>query len=416
MKYTVPLLVLLSGLILTSCHNDNDGTPLTALQEKTYSAKSLELYYNGQPMPNKSVTFDQNGDKATVTIFSRLDLSSLGKGMKGVVPGPGALPGAPETVLDVDLNPADSDWQFTGTGDNGYCSYSYSGYVNADLMKLFLNDVKLKSGGVKPSVWAPAPSRPFYIDWQYDPIPGVDVNFSPIVEALTTLPLIPVYGNTAYMSINEAVEQTLKTVAFKEDGNLIFTYISSVGGAYHIAQTMPNRFQYVISSPTQVKVFIDPMSAVGLFLTATSGSTPAEDVNLTDKGLFPASDAPKSSVSDSVAQNPEMAKLRAELMASAMKWVMPKLSEGFTFSFTAGAQGLDIYIDTESAVSMISEILLPVLKDEANVKALMSQLAANPATASILPQLQKVLPLLPQAFERTNTLRLGFALIPYTTK
>ena len=92
-------------------------------------------------------------------------------------------------------------------------------------LKLFLNDVALKSGGVKPEIWQPAPidkepaggykSLPFYIEWKYDPIPNVDINLSPFVEALTTLPVIPVYGNTAYMSVSEALSLVLRTVAFR---------------------------------------------------------------------------------------------------------------------------------------------------------------------------------------------------------
>ena len=65
MRHTYLLLAAIPVLTLVSCHDD-DSTPLVPIKEKTYTGTSLELFSNGQPMPSKSVTFIQDGDKARV--------------------------------------------------------------------------------------------------------------------------------------------------------------------------------------------------------------------------------------------------------------------------------------------------------------------------------------------------------------
>ncbi len=319
------------------------------------------------------------------------------------------------------MSAVDGEWHFEGDGANDFCTYAYQGYATPEKLKLFLNDVALKSGGVKPEIWQPAPidkepaggykSLPFYIEWKYDPIPNVDINLSPFVEALTTLPVIPVYGNTAYMSVSEALSLVLRTVAFRPDGNLIFTYVSTGFGAEQIAQTEPNRFQYAIDSPSTVRLYIDPMSLAGLILTNTSGGTPSSDVDLTDKGLFPAS---SGSASGNQQTYTEAEILRKEIMSAALSYFLPRLAEGIPMDFAIDGNGLKVFIDTKIAVDLFNNIIIPVLKEQKYVEAVEKYLASLPTLAPLLPQLQKALELIPIAFERTNTLRLGFSFEEYS--
>ena len=88
------------------------------------------------------------------------------------------------------------------------------------------------------------------------------------------------------------------------------------------------------------------------------------------------------------------------------------MAEGLTFKYNLSASNLDVYIDTPEAVEMFNAILGPIIKDNAKVEMLMKYLAQNPATAKLLPEIQKLLPQFMAAFSRTNTLRIGFAFTP----
>lgn len=418
MKSNLLLLSIGGAAMLWGCSDDKSASPASPLGEKTYTASSLELYYNGQPMPAKTAVIAQNGSKGVLKLFSEFDLSQLsGMGLSGKVPGPGAIPGTPEITLDFDMNSTDGYWEFAGDGNSDFCSFNYAGYADDKILKLYLNDVSLKSGGVQPEVWKPAPitkgadgsytSLPFYIDWTYEPIPGVDLNFSPLLSALATLPVIPVYNNTAYMSVSQALEQVVRTVAFKKDGNILVSYISTVGGAASLAQTPANVYQYVIDSPSTVRVFVNPMSLIGMLLVTTSGGTPASDIKLTTSGLFPADNATTPGTSNETVKSETATKI----MQAALKVALENLATGYQFNFTAGTDTLDIFIDTATVLKLTQEILLPVLKDDATLKEIVAYLEADKTLAQFLPDIQKALELLPQAIERTTTFRIGFAFV-----
>ncbi|MBD5356466.1 MAG: hypothetical protein HDR88_05605 [Bacteroides sp.] len=418
-KFTI---FLLSSLALASC-SDDKNTPASPIAEKTYDASSgLELYYNGAVMPGKSVTFAQDGTKAEITAFSEFDLSQLSAlGLSGKIQAPGVVPGSPKLLLNTDVAAADGTWTFAGTSQNDFCKFAYSGVATDSKLKLFINDAVLNAP-VSPEVWKPAPieknsdgtfkSLPFYIDWQYTPLPDVDIDFSAVLSALTTLPVIPVYNNTAYMSVSEALTEVLRTVAFRPDGNIIFTYISTSFGAARIAQTEPNGYQYVVDSPGSVRLYINPLSFFSLLLNNTSGGTPEADIDLNDHGLFPAKKAASGNDDGSGSMlDSEMVK---NILKSAMEALLPQLATGFPLSFDVTADGMHLYIDTATTVTLLNKILLPVLQDTSTVKTILAYIESDPSLSPLLPEIEKALPLIPKLFEQTNTLRLGFTFVPYT--
>ncbi|MDE5674054.1 MAG: hypothetical protein K2I44_01760 [Muribaculaceae bacterium] len=439
MKHIYTNLLFLALLPLAACSNDDSSSPLSPIKEKTYTDSSgLELYYNGNKMPGKTVVFAQDGDKAVVKAYSTFDLSRIsGFGLTGELPSPGIIPGSPETSLQVSLRDTGQYWEFTGTGEDTYCTYSYEGYASEDKLKLFISDAKLKSGGVTPSAWMPAPiekntdgsfkSLPVYADWQYEPIPGVDFNFSPLLSAIAVAPIIPVYNNTAYMSISEAIHESLKAISFLPDGNILFTYISSVGGAYHIAQTYPNGYQYVISGPGSIKLYVNPLSFFSFILQSTSGSTPESEVDLNADGLWQAGN------NDNVTSgnNSGMIAIKdiltspvgKKILKNLMPQFLPMVAEGIPLTYTVSENelsdishdSLKIYIDTEMAVNILTAVITPILEDSSMMEALKLYISTDPTFAPLLPDLEKAISMLPQAIERTTTFNLGLSLIPYPT-
>lgn len=408
------------SFLLASCSKD-DNKPVEPLKEKTYTGSDLTLIYNGNPMPNKSVTLTQNGDKATARLFSEFDLSQLSAfGLSGKIPAPGVLPGSVETELNLNMIASNKDWRFSGSGETTYCTFDYEGSANSDKLALDLKNVKLKTGGITPVVWQPAPikkengaytSLPVYLDWEYDPLPDVDINFTPLLDILATAPVIPVYNNTAYMSVSEALVLMIKTVAFKDDGNIIISYVSNIGGAAGLAQTNPNCFMYLPVSQNEVKLFINPTSVFGMALMANSTGMPADEVKIIGNGLYSNGDATNDPGALGELLKSELGQKIAKAMLSAL---LPKLAEGLPVSFSTSATGLDLYIDTPMIAEIINDVILPLLKDDAAIKAVGEYLASIPEIAPLLPDLQKAMQVLPQALERTTTFRVGVSLIPYT--
>lgn len=440
MKHIYTNIVILSLLPLAACSNDDSSSPLSPIKEKTYTdATGLELYYNGNKMPGKTVIFAQDGDKAIVKAYSTFNLSQIsGFGLTGEIPSPGIIPGSPETSIQVSLRDTGQYWEFSGTGDETYCTYSYEGYASQDKLKLYISGAKLKSGGIAPSAWMPAPvekntdgsfkSLPVFADWQYDPISGVDFNLSPLLSAITVAPIIPAYNNTAYMSISEAIFESLKAMSFLPDGNILFTYISSVGGAYHLAQTYPNGYQYVIAAPGLIKLYVNPLSFFSFILQSTSGSTPESEVDLNAHGLWQAGSNNDNSAtgnkSGMIAIKDIMTSpLGIKVMKNLMPQLLPMIPEGIplVYSITEGQAGstpqksLKIYIDTEMAINILTAFITPILEDSSIIEALKLYISSDPTFAPLLPDLEKAISMLPQAIERTTVFNLGLSLIPYST-
>lgn len=434
MKHLCTKLIILSLLPLAACSDDDKSTPLSPITNKSYTDSSgLELYYNGNEMPGKTVVFNQDGDKATVTAYSVFDLSQIsGFGLTGELPSPGIIPGSPKVSWNVDLKNNGKAWVFQGTGDDTYTTYKYEGSVSGDNLKLNITDARLKSGGVTPSAWAPAPiikdtdgsykSLPIYTNWEYDPIPDVDINFTPILNAIAVAPVIPVYNNTAYMSISEALSEILKVVSFLPDGNILFTYISSVGGADRIAQSYANGYQYVIAAPGIVKVYVNPLSFFSFILQTTSGSTPASEVDLNATGLWPVNNGKNEGTSSSdlaglkeILASPVVQKILKNIVPE----VLPMVSEGIPLAFTLnsdqteGEQNLKVFINTEMAVKIMTAILAPILEDNATIEALKQYMEASPLLSPLIPDIEKAIALLPAVLERTTVFNLGLNFIPY---
>lgn len=417
-KY-LPLAITLAMVpsILTGC-SDDDKDSVSPLKNTTFTDSSgLTLTLNGQPVAGKTAEFTVDGNKGHLKLSAQFDLSETGTGMTGSVAAPGVLPGSPETVLDLNLSPKGKEWEFKGSGSTDYCDYSYSGEVSDRNLTLSFSDVELKSGGINPQIWQPAPltydsegnmtSNPFYLSWEFDPIPDIDIDFNGALNLLTVLPVIPVYNGTAYMSVAEALTEVVKTMAFLKDGNMLVTYISTLGGAAHLAQTYPNRFEYVVTSQEDVRLYLDPMSLFGFLLVNTSGGTPADEIDLTDKGLFPSGQV-TAKPGDS-----ELKEIAEKLMKSSLSFFLPRMAQGLPMKYSVDDKGLHIFVDTEMATDLFQNIVIPVITEESSFKEIIAYLSKNPLLSPMIPELERVLPLIPQIFERTNSIRLGVTLTPY---
>ena len=215
-------------------------------------------------------------------------------------------------------------------------------------------------------------STPFYIDWEYRPIKEIDINLSPIIEALTVIPVIPVYDNTAYMSVSQAIFEIVKGVAFLSDGNILISYISSVGGAAHLDQTAPNGFQYVMPTSDMLKFYVNPLSFFSFILENTSGSTPESEIDLNATGLWPA----KDSQTKPDANSPTMENIKKflasptvqKILKSIMPQLLPMVAEGIPMAYNLSDNSLKIFIDTEMAVGIMTPIVKTLIEDNTTIE------------------------------------------------
>ena len=236
MKHYLPLYALLALAPLASC-SDEEPT-VSPLPEKTYTGNEmLDLRYDQSPMSGKNVTFIQNGEKATLTMGSSVSPGDISESLKGMpdIPGPGVLPGTPVLSLPIDLKTDGGVYSFSGNGETEYLAYSFDGNVNASKMTFSFSDVTLKNQRLANTVWLPAPAEKTADGSGYKSLPlhivcecslpplleGFDGTLQDAMTLLATLPMIPAYGNTAYMSLVQVIENALKTVAFRPDGNVV---------------------------------------------------------------------------------------------------------------------------------------------------------------------------------------------------
>lgn len=411
------------GLLLNAgACSDVNNEYVGETPDKTYTSSSgLEIYYNGVEMPGKSVSFSRNGVFASLTGFSTFDLSQLNSlGLSGELPCPGIIPGSAETTWNVSLTENDGFLVFSGEDSNNVCSYKYNGKINSNKLIINITDAVLSNHPLSANAWRPAPvdkndeggfsSMPIYVDWEIEPLPDIDINLSQLLQNLTVLPVIPVYNKTAYMSVSEALSEVLQAVSFRADGNILFTYVSTTGGAASLAQTQANGLQYSVNDDNTINLYINPLSLFGFILENTSGSTPPEDVNLTDTGLYPSGTTTSTGNSSlsSLLSSPTVKALSKALLEK----ILPQIATGIPLNYTLTDGKLDVFIDTPTSLSIIQTIIETLMENDEAVKEILATLDKNDTIAPLLSDLPKLQQQIQTILLHTTQLKIGFAFIP----
>lgn len=415
MKFNLPiaslsLAISLTAASLSSCSDDKNT--VSPVGDKLYAQNAgLELFYSQAPMPGKFAMFSQSGQMATITLGSEIDLSQIaGLGLSGKLKAPGVLPGSETLVLQNQLLPNGDFYNFSGKGETDYVTYAYAGKVNKDSLVLAFDGVKLKNTRLAETAWVPAPiqrddkglgykSFPFHLVWEYEPLPEVTINFEDILYLVAGAPIIPVYNNTAYSSIAQLLGGMVKSVGFRSDGNIVTTYLGTSNGSAQYMQTPLNGMQYVVVSDNIMKLYPNPLSLYSLILTLQPAGSDDPNISFTraEGDAKPSVDLKK-------------------LLAAVIDAVGPTLATGVPAQYSLSQSGLDIFINTEMAVTLLNKIMLPLLQDDATLKAIIDYASSQPELAQLLPELQKALPLIPKLFERTNRLEIGLSYLPYPAK
>lgn len=421
MTHISRLLLGLTALgMLVSCSDKNDPKPLPDLSSmKTYTGNNLELYYNDELMPGKTADVTLKGDNIDLKFSSSFDLSQLsGMGLTGALPGPGVTPGNPVLNLSVSATGSGGAYVFAGSGSTDYVSFNYSGSIESDKMVFKISESKLKNIVFAGNVFAPAPiekngllnytSLPFHLVWELDPVTGIDIPLSDILKVIVTAPVIPVYNNTAYTSVAEAFVSLVKTIALTDSGNVPVMYISTLGGAAHLATSSGNMMQYV---PTEsgIRLYINPLSAVSQVLLATSNNKNDEKFDF-EQMLKKAPSSSDTSAGDenAVGMDPALSKAFIEVL---LKAIAPQVSGGIPLSVSPTAKGAEIYLDTETSVTFLATLLQDALSDPVIMGALQKALGSVELPNVSPEELAGIIQKLPQFLTATTKLEIGLSLV-----
>lgn len=405
----------MAGLLLSACSDDKEA-PLPELKDTVFTGvKGLKLYYCGEAMPGKSarLTPDDNAN-AQLTLYSDFDLSQLSiKGVEGNIPAPGVIPGDISTPLSLALIPGDGYRSFSGEGKSADATFSYSGKVYADSLVMEISDVKLDNLALAGSVWQLSPlvknedgigykSTPFHIEWDVTPLPDQTIQLGDLLSLAVTVPCIPVYNGTAYSSVAQLLTQLVQTATFLPNGNVVIMYVSTTGGAAHLATLSGNTIQYTVASPQYAKFYVNPLSVAGLAMT----SGVAADLYSKFDAISSETDGETNEAL--TALMPAIKQLMAKLA--------PQIAGGIPMAYTKTDNSLDLYFDTATAAPVVQALTQALLSDPKIMQALSTELAKYPELAPILPQITEVLKQLPSYLEKTTRFEFGLSLTSYKAK
>ena len=209
------LLVVLS--LCPSCKDDLPGLGKDA--NRYFSGDDLVLTYSGEPMLGKEVHFQTyDGEKATITLSGLLDSKTLfpSEDLQDIAFGaPGVVPGEVPTTLSnvpLTLNAEGTAYTFEGTDNQNNRQLTYKGEVSKDKMTLAVQ-VKMPANNFL-GTWKVAAENALSMTWESDQKIQVGGQELPTSAA----------GAMAGALLSPLVSETLQSVTFQEDGNIIASY------------------------------------------------------------------------------------------------------------------------------------------------------------------------------------------------
>lgn len=408
MKLKLTTVVLAISTLLGSCSNDD--IPLPSLNEShVYSGKNLKLYYCGELMPAKEITFNpvENGkfDQGSFLCKGITDLNQLSSiGMSGIGEGPGILPGSRMLSLPVDFVKKDDKYVFAGSGDTDFLSeYEYQGYLQGDSCIMHITKAELQTNSIAGTVWQPTPiSRdglsyttfPFHLVWEIDPSSELDIDLTGILYLAFSAPIIPVYHDTAYSSIAQLFTNSVQTVAFNGNGNIVVRYYSSVGGATYLTTSIGNSLQYVVAQDNLALIYPNPTSLFGLWLVAQSDPGDNPDISF--------------SPTKTEESKEEIETLLLPLLKELIPVILDQCSEGVPMQFQQTADSLEIYLNTPTLLTIMGEILKAIESHPEIIQKILGATVSTEEMQELMVSMEQLLPQLKEILMNTTKFEIGF--------
>lgn len=403
------------AILMTACAKD-ETMPLPVLEEHTYSSSSLTISYCGETMPGKTATFIPDTDdhfSGLLRLYSTLDLSQLGQGFEGVLPAPGVIPGSPSVDLPVSLVAGHDSYDFSGRSSTESCDFSYDGTITDQKLHLSLTDVRLHDRSLAGMVLVPASLKdgaadgsvksPIYVDWQIEPSSDVDIDLSAFLQALLDVPVIPVQGGIAHMSVPQLISRSLQTVAFLDNGNVVIRYYAYANGNMQFFTSCGNTVQYVTDAE-KILLYLNPFSAYATWLALQSS-----DHIVTDPDFRQSPSGVSSDIMRADADRQALKEALMPVLSDIAGKMAPMLATGLPLETNKTATNVNIYLDTATCLRIMSAIAQGIFDSPEATAALYRILSAHPEFAGMTEEIGKLLTNLPSFLEKSTTLHIGMS-------
>lgn len=382
--------VICSVTLFTSCSDDDDEKMVNPVPQTTFTGEnSLQLTYNGAPMPGKKVTFTPdatNAQKATLRLEGEFDLNGiLGKAKSAAAredvsmpTAPGVLPGSPVVTLPVDLTINGDKCSFAGTSETDYCTFSYKGEVSAGAMELALSEVKLKNAKLAGMTWKlkpydkedPNETDPIYLVWEAEKKVFDFLPIESVLKRALRMELIAA-GADHKVSATEMLGTVLQDVTFMEDGNIVATYKDAANGGTEWTKSPVNLAQYVVENDNQIKVFLNPAAIIA----AVNNAGRAVDVQT--------------------------------VIQQTIQMLYPMLVNGVPVAFEQTEDALSVYLNTELLLPLLKTLVVPLLSDEEVVAMLVELMKKDPDFSEMADLAEPMLKAFPEIIESTTKVEIG---------
>lgn len=387
-------IALVAMTALPSCSDDDDPKDVAIPAGVFTDANGLTLTVNGQPMLGKTVKFEPTGaDKATLTISSTFDLSAIPDVPENFastqIAGPGAIPGDAVTTLYVDLKDVKGNSaSFSGNGSNDFCTYSYSGIVTDKAVELSISGLKLKdltlagkytllpytvNDDWESDEYGMVYTEPIYANWQSTStidFMGMPMPMENLLRLLMSMPLL----DNMTVTIPDMLCGSLNEVQFAEDGNIFAKYKESADGVCQLKESPANLAQYAVSSSNSLRFWLNPQA---IMADATRADA-MPDIN--------------------------------NLLGNVIAQLAPMMKDGIPMQFKRDGDNTTVYLDTQLLLPLLKQNVLPLLRNEQIVNALIAMVKTDESMAFIADMLPGMISSVADVIENTTVLEIGLNL------
>lgn len=397
--------LLAGSLFITAC-SDHDSDKPDAFESETFSGlNELTLNYNGTGMAGKSVSVAPAGDsKALVSFFSEIDLDEVNEMFDHIpeFPGPGVLPGSPKVDITVPVTFSNGRHQFSYQGETDFVTYSVdASFIDDESMTCNFTNVKLKDLTFAGTAWKPvaastdvlSDNQPFHIVWDTSApvqIPGLGTGLQDILRVLVNLPCIPVYNNTAEMSLTQVIANSLRTVGMTEDGAMPVTYLQTANGASVFTQAPKYTFMYVPLSPNAIRLYANPTDLLSLVLLNNTNRDPNIPANPFGK--------PGRALEQGT-----LLQLIQQLVTTAA----PMVSQGLPMACVRQGDNMSLYVSTEVLLPLLKNVIVPILANPAMRGIVLDYVSHNAKLSQYAAVIMGLYDALPTILDQTTRIELG---------
>lgn len=383
--------------LLASC--EKDGKKLYPITETTFNDQNgLTINYSGSPLLGKTVKFTQDANdrsQARLVMNGVLDISNLLEAMPTIttLPAAGVIPGSKETTLSVNLvADTDTSYTFSGDADDTYCTYSYSGKVSDSSLSLDITNASLKDKtlcgkwNVVPYVYndsdpwnAFVESTPTHVVWESDS--KVDLLGSPneMQDLLSLLLLMPIIGDEEPLNIPQALATVLKSVDFREDGNLVASFLDVENEATAFIDSPVNLANYVVKGEGNFNLYLNAAAIIA--------------------------EATRADITDVIDLE--------NILGNVIAQLIPMLSDGIPMHYKLENGKLLAYLGEDVLLPLLKENVSPILSNPEAVQAIIDSISGDldPDMAGLVGMiLPSMLPSIAEVIDNTTKLEIGINL------